>query len=68
MNINYENINDNNRTILSVAEIVPLIANLDIDELAAGVTRGLKDFEQGRYSHFRTSMNVLEKTYLQTNL
>ena len=63
MNINYENTNDNNRTILSVAEIDPLIANLDIDELAAGVTRGLKDFEQGRYSHFITSMKRRATTF-----
>ena len=61
MNINYENTKDNIQTNLSVAEIDPLIANLDIDELTAGVYRGLEDFKHGRYSHFRTSMERIRK-------
>ena len=61
MNINYENTKENIQTNLSVAEIDPLIANLDINEITAGINRSIEDFKHGRYYDLETGMNKVKR-------
>ena len=58
MNISNENIKDNN---LCVAEIDPLVSNLDIDEITAGINRSLKDIKYGRCYDLETGMNMVKR-------
>ena len=58
MNYNIENSKDNN---LSVAEIDPLISNLDIDEITAGINRSLEDIKYGRCCDLETGMNRVKR-------
>ncbi len=58
MNYNCKNINDNN---LCVAEIDPLISNLDIEEITAGINRSLEDIKCGRYYDLETGMDKVKR-------
>lgn len=58
MNYNCKNINDNN---LCVAEIDPLISNLDIDVITAGINRSLEDIKYGRCYDLEIGMNKVKR-------
>lgn len=58
MNYNCNNTKDNN---LCVAEINPLISNLDIEEITAGINRSLEDIKYGRCYDLETGMNRVKR-------
>lgn len=53
MNYKFKNTKDNN---LYVAEIDPLLSNIDIDEITAGINRSLEDI---KYNNTTTKNNDL---------
>ena len=58
MNYGCKNIKDNN---LCVAEIDPLISNLDIEEITTGINRSLDDIKHGRCYDLETAMNKVKR-------